>query len=94
VKRHATYGPRNTQGNADPPLPSCVFRGQNGGEHYTRLSDFDLPKPLGMEPDGPPAHRHGPYDPNLPARMLPAFPEPHEPWDGNPEWFELPRRQD
>jgi len=59
-----------------------------GGEHYTRRPDFDLPRPDAMAPDGPPAHRHAPYDPNTPTQMLPTFPEPYETWDGNVEWFD------
>jgi hypothetical protein len=62
-----------------------------GGEHYTRRAGSIQPFPPEFQPDGPPIHRHTPYDPNIKRDLLPAFPEPYETYDGNQDWID-PRR--
>jgi hypothetical protein len=59
-----------------------------GGEHYTRRKGEVREFPSAWKPDGPPLHRHQPYDPNKPMDMLPAFPEPYDTYDGSQDWID------
>ena len=63
-----------------------------GGEHYTRRTGEIRAFPPEWQPDGPPLHRHNPYDPNKERDMLPAFPEPYDTYDGSQGWID-PKKQ-
>ena len=60
----------------------------SGGEHYSRRAGSIQPPPPEFAPDGPPTHRHNPYDPKGKRELLPAFPEPYETYNGSQDWID------